>query len=158
MLNLKVYRIALERLLDGMIRSELNDPDAEYTLPEDCAEDDLTPLIERIIATDDGTQMLLNMSHIVGAVEHAWGDSVFLVFYHMGLQKHEEQAKALFYLITGCLGWGISLADDYGEHLEKAAKVLGAFRPQPTVYDTSPVNFDEGTDFTQHFCEYLRKI
>ena len=79
---------------------------------------------------------LETMWRVIGRVEQAWGYDVGLVFHHAGI----EQATGLYYLIMGCLGHGVSLADDYGDNLDKAAHILGK------RFDTHPIDC-EGTDW-----------
>lgn len=151
MFNIKVYRIALQHLLPYVIMNELEDADAEVTLPPSFSKKNITPFIEHILRTDNGVQMIANMANIVGEVSHAWGDDVFLVFHHMGLKTDEDNGLALFYLIMGCLGHGIGLADDYSERLEQANAILKRLDKEPKPYDHAPVYHDQH----QHFTDYV---
>jgi hypothetical protein len=85
--------------------------------------------------------------YIIGKVEQAWGYSVGLVFHHAGITSPADQEHALGDLFLGIQGHGVSLADDFSEHLEKAAGVLlktnrfGDGRG-PTEFDAAPI-YDE---------------
>jgi hypothetical protein len=78
--------------------------------------------------------------YIIGKVEQAWGYSVGLVFHHAGITSPEDQEHALGDLFLGCQGHGVSLADDFSEHLEKAAGVLLKWNREGKT--TGPVDFD----------------
>jgi hypothetical protein len=78
--------------------------------------------------------------YIIGKVEQAWGYSVGLVFHHAGITSPEDQEHALGDLFLGIQGHGVSLVDDFSEHLEKAAGVLLKWNRDGT--GEGPVDFD----------------
>lgn len=75
----------------------------------------------------------------IGQIEAAWGQSMGLVFHHMGLEDEKDQVHALHDLLMGCLGHGVSLDDDYSEAMEKAEKIL-TFRCERPAH---PCNLDD---------------
>jgi hypothetical protein len=73
--------------------------------------------------------------YYLGRIAEAWGHDIGLVFYHAGIGE-DEQERALRHLLLGCMGQGISLADDHSEALAKAEAVLGrTFKPSPIYFE-----------------------
>lgn len=78
--------------------------------------------------------------YLIGRIEQAWGVPVGLVFHHGGITSLADQEHALSDLLLGCLGHGVTLADDYSEHLSKAETALKRpFDPSPIDTDGEPL-------------------
>jgi len=71
----------------------------------------------------------------LGQISQAWGADVGLVFYHAGIEGADVE-NALRYLLLGCQGHGVSLADDFAEAIGKAEAVLGK------TFKLSPIYFE----------------
>jgi hypothetical protein len=74
--------------------------------------------------------------YYLGKIAQAWGHDVGLVFYHAGIVTPEQQECALRYLLLGCMGHGVSLADDHSVAIAWAETVLGK------TFDLSPIYFE----------------
>ena len=147
-MRVEILEMALERLLPYFILDEIEDQDAHAKFPRGIKT--YQQMMKRIMKnTEDRTQLLVNLSEMVGAIGQAWGHDVFIVFHHMGLESDEDKSKALFYLVMGCLGHGIGLADDYSEQLKKSEAILG--RLTPKKFEEAPVSFDQHCTFTDVF-------
>jgi hypothetical protein len=94
--------------------------------------------LEMVPRLDDADQ-LAKMWRIIGRVEQAWGFDVGLVFHHGAI----DQNRGLFYLVMGCMGHGVSLADDFGDNLDKAGEILACGLGAPKVFDPSPIYIDD---------------
>lgn len=120
MLTKRQILLAAESVLDHAVFFEIEDRDARASFPEGM---DRTDVVDKVLRENE-SDVICQMARLIGRVDQAWGCEVGLVFYHMGLETDEEIGNALFYLVMGCLGEGVSLADDHGELLEKAGKIL----------------------------------
>lgn len=83
---------------------------------------------------------------LIGRVEQAWGYDVGLVFHHMGIPT-TQQVRPIYYLMMGCMGHGVSLADDYTELLDKASEILN--RHSGGFFEAAPIDFEE-IDWREH--------
>jgi hypothetical protein len=100
----------------------------------------------------------------LGRVHQAWGYDPGLVFHHMGL-RHDDvqgQALAIYRLLMGCLGHGLSLADDHGEWLDRASEVLlnltgGAFDPVPFQFEGSEWEELAREEVQKRYVEFYRE-
>ena len=121
----------------------------------ECEERDVTiPKTEDDVPKLSDHDILPIMAYYIGRVDQAWGYSVGLVFHHMfstsssttmQLDRH-DRVQALFHLLMGCIGHGLSIADDYGDLLDRAGEVLGGYKPivfSPTPFQT------EGTEWSE---------
>jgi hypothetical protein len=79
-------------------------------------------ICEHVPRLPDDVQLPIVMRYI-GRIEHAWGHDLGLVFHHMDLGPDDE-ARALSSLMLGCMGHGVSIADDYGKQFDHACEIL----------------------------------
>jgi hypothetical protein len=80
--------------------------------------------------------------YYLGKIAQAWGYDVGLVFYHAGIVTPEQQECALRHLLLGCMGHGVSLADDHSKAIARAEAVLGR------TFKLSPIYF-EGVEWME---------
>lgn len=96
---------------------------------------------------DDEIQLPI-IFRMIGKIENAWGFSIPILFHHMEINNVKEAGDALFSLIMGCLGHGISLADEYDHIFDEACiKLTGELKKISPVY----LNSDEWIDIVDDY-------
>lgn len=83
----------------------------------------------------------------VGRIEGIWGQDLGMVFHHMGLTDPDAQESALWRLLAGCQGHGISLADDHAEAFDRAVSIL--WRHRSDLPDINPGGSWEMPEFRE---------
>jgi hypothetical protein len=99
---------------------------------------------------DDAVQLPV-IAYYLGRVHQAWGFDPGLVLHHMGIASddHEGQTLAIYRLLMGCLGHGVSLEDDHADALEAAGEILGK------SLDPNPIDF-EGREWAELAAETVQ--
>lgn len=91
-----------------------------------------------VIKPESQSQIVPVVANYIGHIEEAWGFSVPLVFYHMGIVDSDDETRALADLLLGCLGHGVSLNDRFADALDEASNKLGhKLEAAPTHLDDS---------------------
>lgn len=86
--------------------------------------------IEHAVPRDGRAVPLLRS--LIGRIEVVWKTPIANVFAAMGLTKDEDMKHALFHLVFGCIGHGVSLDDDFEAERKRAEAVLGReLKPVP---------------------------
>ncbi len=128
------------------------DENANLRFPKVCTEksgkltdQDIIEWLDSVMTPEAKLELVATIAHMVGQCSHAWKYDVGLVFYHMGLSDNrEEQVKALYYLLMGCFGHGVSLEDfsyERGDLLDMVEKKLGS--TIPVRFEAAPCRFDQ---------------
>lgn len=96
------------------------------------------------------------ISYYLGRVHEAWGYDPGLVLHHMGIgpDDFKGQALAIYRLMMGCLGHGVSLEDEHAEELDRASEVLLSLKGG--AFDPSPCSF-EGTEWQELAFEAVQR-
>jgi len=135
--------------------NEHDEPDdkenANLKLPEACTggsdnfvDEDIVHWLESVITPEMKLELVATIAYMAGQCTHAWKYDIGLVFHHMGLESDKDLADALYYLLMGCFGHGVSLEDfsyERGDLLEKVEKKLGSIVPK--TFDPAPCHFDQ---------------
>ena len=156
LLSREVILAAARSLLEMAIGNEIEDDDANASLPEeyDCADD----LAEFIIENHEA-DVLLTMGCMIGAIGQAWGSEIGLVFHHMEGLDDEAQSSALYRLIMSCFGHGIGIDDDgpsgpMASAFDNAGKILcNVAGDQGKRFKPSPTDFDQHQHFTSELVD-----
>lgn len=158
-----LYRAGLD-LLDETCRSEHEDDDSQMRLPEACmvygsdrlGDEDIKRWLESVMTPEIKLELVATIAYLVGNCSRAWRHDVGLVFYHMGLDNEKEKADGVYYLLMGCFGHGISLADysyDRHEALEKAEAKLSSI--SPVTFEPSPCYFDQHQELSSMADQFM---
>lgn len=95
--------------------------------------------ITEVCPEQDHATLLELIRPYIDRLAQAWGRGVGAMFDLMEIPE-DEWADALYYVLMGCRGHGVSLDDDYGDNIDIAKDKLG------TALDSSP--------FYSEFCEF----
>lgn len=109
----------------------------------------------RDVEFPDDQEILSRMWWLIGRAEQAWGYSVGLVFHHAGITSQKDQCDALRHLFMGCAGHGVSLADEWDDHIDRAEQVLGSLIP--VHFDRSPFDYEDSAVWGEIAAENLEK-
>tara|TARA_Y100000034_G_scaffold127470_1_gene180290 strand:- start:86 stop:592 length:507 start_codon:yes stop_codon:yes gene_type:complete len=145
---------AARDLLIHAIQDEIEDVDANASLPGDDDNQHTVDSLADGIIENHADDVLLTMGLMIGAIGQAWGSEVGLVFYHMDLRDADDQAEPLYRLIMSCIGHGIAIDDDgpsgpMATAFDNAGRILcNVVGDKGKRFDHSPVNFDQHQHFT----------
>lgn len=157
-----LYRAGLDLLAETCF-SEHEDDDSQMKLPKACIgeNDRVSPgvvqgWLESVITPEIKLELTATIAYLVGNCSHAWKHDVGLVFHHMGLESEKEKADGVYYLLMGCFGHGIGLADysyDRHEALEKAEAKLSSI--SPVTFKPSPCYFDQHQELSSMADQFM---
>jgi hypothetical protein len=104
--------------------------------------------ITEVCPEQDHATLLGLIRPVIDRLAQAWGRGVGAMFSLMEIPEN-EWADALYYVLMGCRGHGVSLDDDYGDNIEIAKDKLG------TDLDSSPFysEFSEFSDLAYEVVE-----